>query len=290
MSMKDTEGNIITPFEIEEELTNYNTSKYHIICVPYSETVSYLRGSDKAPEAIIKASAHVEMYDIDSESEPCFKGISLKEINVNTDIKQIWKNIGEEVDKCLKDGKFPVILGGEHSISHGGILACQAHSPDICILQIDAHSDIRSEFNNDPYNHACALRHAFNENIPIIQVGIRAIDKEEHLLIKNNPNKIKTFFASKTGLDIKEVIKSITNTNVYLTIDLDGFDPSVIPAVGTPEPGGLNWYEVINLLETLFKQFNVMAADIVELAPNETSTPSDFTAAKLLYKLLSFKT
>lgn len=282
-------NNKLIPFDIPEELTKYDTSKYHIVSVAYSETVTYLKGADSAPEAIINASAQVELYDIDTESEPYLNGISHSEINVDTNIQKLLVDIEKTTSSCLKNNKFQIMLGGEHSISFGAIKACKNHFEDLCVLQIDAHSDLRTEYLGSPFNHACAMIHVFNNNIPLIQVGIRNSSKEEHILIKENPSKITTFFANSSGLDVESVIKSIKNKNVYLTIDLDGFDTSVIPHVGTPEPGGLTWYEVIRLLEKVFKNFNVVASDIVELAPNEYSAQSDFTAAKLLYKLLCLK-
>lgn len=279
----------IRPFGIEEALTNYDTSKYHIISVPYAETVTYLKGTDNAPYAILNASEQVELYDIDTESEPYLKGISYSEINVNTAITHIWTAMNKEVMLALKSGKFPVILGGEHSISNGAIGASRILFNDLHILQIDAHADLREEYLGNPFSHACALRYSFDTQIPIVQVGIRSMVKEEHQLIKENPDKIKTFLCNTNELDIDAVLNCIKAPNVYLTIDLDGFDPSVIPHVGTPEPGGLNWDNVLKLLNKLFTNFNVVAADIVELAPNKYSTLSDFTAAKLLYKLLALK-
>jgi len=282
-------NNKLIPFDIPEELTKFDVSKYHIVSVPFSETVTYLKGSENAPKAILNASNQVELYDIDTEGEPYLNGISYSEINTNQNIQKVLDDIDQEISKCLSNNKFPVMLGGEHSISFGAIKACKKFFKNLCVLQIDAHSDLRTEYLGNPFNHACAMIHVFNNNIPLIQVGIRNSSKEEHILIKENPSKITTFFANSSGLNIEAIIKSIKNKNVYLTIDLDGFDPSVIPHVGTPEPGGLTWYEVINLLENIFKNFNVVASDIVELAPNRYSAPSDFITAKLLYKLFCFK-
>lgn len=279
----------ILPFGIDKDLTNFETSRYHIISVPYAETVTYLKGTENAPRAILKASEQVELFDITTKSEPYTKGISISEVNTTTDITHIWNSISKEVLTCIKANKFPVMLGGEHSISNGAIGACRILLPDICVLQIDAHADLRKEYMGNPFNHACALRHAFDTTIPIIQVGTRSLDKEEYDLISTHPEQITTFFTYYPEVDVSEVIKSIKNRNVYITIDLDGFDPSVIPHVGTPEPGGLNWYNVMELLKAVFKNFNVVGADIVELAPNKYSALSDFTAAKLLYKLFSFK-
>lgn len=289
MSKKLTIDETLTPFGIGENLTDFDTSKYHVLCVAYAETVSYIKGSENAPLAIIKASEQVELFDLHTQSEPYLKGISMSEINTDTNIKELLKMIEEEITQCLKFNKFTVMLGGEHSISHGAIMACKNQFKELCILQIDAHSDLKEHYLNDPFSHACAMRHAINENIPLTQIGIRSLDREEFDFIMQNRDKIATFFAGPDKIRTQEILNSLKHKNVYLTIDLDGFDPSVIPHLGTPEPGGLEWYEVIDLLKELFKSFNVVAADIVELAPSEYSTPSDFTAAKLLYKLFSLK-
>ncbi|MGD9579900.1 MAG: agmatinase [Vampirovibrionia bacterium] len=281
--------NTVIPFGIEEEYSQYETSKFHVISVPYAKTVSYIKGAENGPDAILKASEQVELYDIATESEPYLEGISYEEINTNVELPVIWEEMKEKVYKCINHNKFPVLLGGEHSITHGGIMGCKEKYNDLCILHIDAHCDLRTDYLGDKYSHACALRYAFDENTPIVQIGIRSAEKEEHTLIKNNPDKIKTFFANEEKLNNKEVLNNIKSKNVYLTIDIDGFDPSIIPHTGTPEPGGLGWYEVLKLLEELFKNYNVIAADIVELCPSETSTVSDFTAAKLLYKLFALK-
>lgn len=279
----------MSAFGIETNLTDFNKSHYHIICIPYAETVSYLQGTEQGPRAIFKASEQVELYDIETQSEPYLKGISHSEIDTSLGIQDIWKQTSNQVKHCLDNKKFPVILGGEHTVSHGAIMACNNYYDDLTIIQIDAHSDLKEQYLGNPYSHACALRYAYNLNIPIVQLGIRSLCPEEHKLIKNNPDKVSTFFANRESFDLNAVIESINTKNLYITIDLDGFDPSVIRDVGTPEPGGLQWYEVIELLEVLFKKFNVTGADIVELCPNKFSTPSDFAAAKLLYKLFSLK-
>ena len=287
MSNKKITDKALTPFGIEQSLTRFESSLFHIINVPYAPTVSYLKGAENAPDAILKASEQVELYDIQYHKEPYLKGISLTEINTKNEINKIWADISNEIYKCLTNDKFAVMLGGEHSITHGAIEGCKKVTQDFCILQIDAHCDLREEYLNNPYSHACALRHAFNIDIPITQVGIRSGIKEEYELIINNPQKINTFFGAQ--VDIEAIIKTLKHNNIYITIDLDGFDPSVIPHVGTPEPGGPGWYDILNLLEAIFNNFKVLAADIVELAPCENSILSDFTTAKLLYKLLCLK-
>lgn len=289
MSNNQLNKDELTAFGIETEFTDYNSSKYHIICVPYSKTVTYIKGAENGPKAIIEASTQVELYDAKSNSEPYLKGISLKTIDVNTEITSILKNIKNETLNSIKNNKFPVMLGGEHSISQGCIEACKEYSSDLSVLHIDAHADLREEYLGDPFNHACAMRYCVDNDINLVQVGIRSLCKEEHETIKENSHKIKTFFANGETLNIEEILKSIKNKHVYITIDLDGLDPSVIPHTGTPEPGGLSWYDLINLLEGTFKKFNVLASDIVELAPNENSIVSDFAAAKLLHKILSLK-
>lgn len=279
----------IVPFDIEETYTNYEKSKYHIICAPYAETVSYLKGAEDGPNAILKATHQVELYDAKTKREPYLEGISISEINTSNDITKILEDTEKEVLNCFKSNKFPILLGGEHTISRGAFTACKKFYDDVCIVQIDAHADLRKEYLGDPYSHACAMRGALDNNINLIQVGIRSLCKEEHNTIKQNADKITTFFSDQNGIKTKKVIKSIKNKNVYLTIDLDGFDPSVFPHLGTPEPGGLSWYKGLKIIQSIFENFNVIGADIVELAPSENSIVSDFSAAKLLHKLLCFK-
>jgi agmatinase len=279
-----------TPFGIEEEYTRFETAKYHLIYVPYGKTVSYLPGTEKGPEAIIEASTQVELYDIHTEREPYLEGISFETVNTENETGKILEDIKYKTVRCLDSQKFPVLLGGEHTISIGGINACASRHSDLTVLQIDAHADLRNEYQDDPYSHACVMRRAFEQGIQVVQIGIRSLCSEEHQLIKDNPEQIATFISDGQKPDIELILSRINNTNVYLTIDLDGLDPSVIPHVGTPEPGGLLWNDTINILEQLFINFNVIAADIVELCPDKTSTVSDFAAAKLLYKLLALKT
>lgn len=280
---------LITPFGIEEEYSNEATSKYHIICAPFAQTVTYLKGAEKGPNAILEASTQVELYDERTETEPYRQGITRTDINPYHSIEKVLEDIEKAALKALKSDKFPILLGGEHSVTHGMVKAMKQVYPDLCILHIDAHADLKEEYEGNKFNHACALRHAFEDNIPITQIGIRSLTKEEHDLIKENPDKLTTFFANEAMLDVEAVLNSLKSKNVYITIDLDGFDPSIIPHVGTPEPGGLLWYEVITVLEELYTSFNVVGADIVELAPSENSTVSDFSAAKLLYKLMAYK-
>lgn len=284
-----TENNSLNPFGIEDTYADFQNSKYHIISVPYAETVTYIKGGENAPGAILEASTQVELFDITSKSEPYLKGISLSEVSVDTNIQSIWDNIENEVTTCIKLDKFPIMLGGEHSITMGAIKAAKNAYDDITVLQIDAHADLRSEYMDSPYNHACALRHAVESKIPVVQVGIRSACQEEYDFIVQNSELVTTFFQQTSEIDVDSILNSIKTQNVYLTIDLDGLDPSVIPHVGTPEPGGIQWFDLLTLLTELFNRYNVVAADIVELAPNEISLLSDFTAAKLLYKIISLK-
>jgi agmatinase len=289
MTVKSNIAGFPTPFGIEEEYTDYDKSKYHLLYIPYSETVSYLQGTENGPKAIIEASTQVELYDRKTESEPSLKGISYETINPAQKIETILSDTKIQVLKALKANKFPVLLGGEHTISHGAIEACAEYHPELTVLQIDAHADLREEYMNNPYSHACAMRHSYKKGLKLVQAGIRSLCKEEHLLIKNNPDLITTFFAEDSKLPIESIIASIKTPYVYITIDLDGLDPSVIPHVGTPEPGGIGWHDLLELLEGVFKKFTVLAGDIVELCPGRSSTVSDFASAKLLYRLLSLK-
>ncbi len=272
---------------LEEEFTIYEKSQIVVLPVPYDNTSTWIKGADKGPDAILEASANMELYDIETDFEPYTLGIfTADDIIVEESPEVLAKIVKKEVDKYLNDNKFVVLIGGEHSVSIGTIQAHVEKFEDITILQIDAHSDLRDEYLGSAYNHACVMARA-KEIAPIVQVGIRSMDIGE----KKNVNRDTIFYASEIQNDknwIEKVVSKLTK-NVYLTIDLDGFDPSIMPSTGTPEPGGLYWYEVINLISEVIKHKNLVGFDVVELCPNETEKSSDFLASKLIYKTLSLK-
>jgi len=276
-----------------ESLYAYESSKVVIQQVPYEYTSSYLQGSSKGPEAIIKASAYVECYDEELDFEVVEKvGIAtLPPLNFDGVIDDKAVDLIEQsTEKLLNDDKFVVSLGAEHTVTLGFVKAFLKKYPDLSILQIDAHSDLRESYHDNIYSHASVMARVNELGLTICQAGIRAQCKEEAQLIKDSKN-IHTFYAHQirsNPLWIEELVAPLGN-NVYITIDADGFDPSIMPAVGTAEPNGLFWHETLELLKKVFKERNVVGFDVVECAPIEGSILSEYTLAKLVYKLIGYK-
>ena len=273
--------------DIPEEYTQLHSAAIVILPVPYDGTSTWIKGSDKGPDAILNASANVELYDMDTDSEVYTLGIhTAAPVNENSSPEKMVESVYNKATEYLRQEKFLVTIGGEHSISIGLFRAFSEKFTSLTILQIDAHTDLRQIYNESKFNHACVMARA-REFCTIVQVGIRSTDISEKPFI--DPRK--TFTAEKIHkrqIKIADIIDQLTE-NVYLTIDLDGFDPSVIPSTGTPEPGGLTWYEVTGLIDEVNKSRNIVGFDIVELCPNENEKSSDFIAARLIYKILSYK-
>lgn len=273
--------------DLPEEYSTLNQAEVVILPVPYDATSTWLKGADKGPAAIIEASTHMELYDIETDSEVYRKGIyTAKPVDVALNPDDMVEAVRERVEDYLRDGKFVVVVGGEHSVSIGSVKAHFTNNKDITVLQLDAHSDLREEYGGSKYNHACVMSR-IAENCPIVQVGIRSMDSSE----KASLDKERVFFAESIYRDknwIKKVISRLSD-RVYITIDIDVFDPSVVPSTGTPEPGGLLWYDVLLLLKEVFDDKEVIGFDVVELCPDERNKAPDFLAAKLIYKLLSYK-
>ncbi len=273
--------------DLPEEYSTLEQAEVVVLPVPYDGTSTWLKGADKGPEAIIKASTNMELYDIETDSEVYKKGIFTSEpVNENSSPEQMVSAVKAAVGKHISNGKFVVTIGGEHSVSIGAIEAAAQAFDDLTVLQLDAHSDLRPEYNNSKYNHACVMAR-IAEQCPIVQVGIRSMDIGEKKFLDMD----KVFFAKDIHSGGDWVEKAVTklSENVYITIDLDIFDPSVMPSTGTPEPGGLLWYDVVVLLKAVFDDKEVVGFDVVELCPDERNKAPDFLAAKLIYKLLSYK-
>lgn len=276
----------------EEALCSYENSKYVIQSVPYEHTSSYLAGSEKGPQAIIDASHYVEFYDEELDQETFRKGglCTLEAIDfggkVDADAVQL---IEEKTSELLNDGKFVISLGAEHTVTYGFVQAYAKKYPNLSILQIDAHSDLREAYQGNPYSHASVMARVHDMGLTICQAGIRAQCIEESELIKSSPN-IHTVYAHQVRRNpnwINELVSKLGD-NVYITIDADGLDPAIMPGVGTAEPNGLFWEETMQLLSETCKNKKVVGFDIVECAPIEGSILSEFTLAKLLYRLLGY--
>ena len=272
---------------IPEEFAKIEKSSIVLSTVPYDGTSTWQKGADKGPEAFLKASENMELYDIETDSEVYRNGIFMADpVTENSSPEAMVEAVYSLTKKYILRDRFVTTFGGEHSISIGAIRAHNEVFQNLTVLQIDAHADLRKEYEGSNYNHACALYEA-NENTNLIQVGIRSMDVAE----KRVMNRANVFFAHEMAQDKfwMDVAIELMTDNVYITIDLDGFDPSICPATGTPEPGGLMWYESLEFFKKVFEQKNVVGFDIVELCPNENEKSSDFLAAKLYYKLLSYK-
>lgn len=273
--------------EIERDERNFSSSKVIVIPVPYEGTTSYGKGTKNGPSAILKASQIVEDYDIELGFEPYKKVGGVHTASPVRFGKDPHKSIYSAVKKVISADKFPLMLGGEHSISYGAVKAAKENYPDLSVLQFDAHADLRDSYHGNKHSHACIMRR-IRSMCPAVQVGIRSQDKEETDYIKEYGLQKKIFYAHEYNDGrIPSIVKGLTD-NVYITVDVDGFDPSVIPATGTPEPGGLSWYQVLSILKAVFAERNVVGADIVELAPRKEMHYADYTAAKLAYKMIGY--
>jgi len=272
---------------IDNTYTSFEDSAIAVLPVPYDGTSTWIKGADKGPEAILEASANMELYDIETDSEVYKNGIYTADpVTENSNPEKMTRAVHREVSRLLNHNKFVVTLGGEHSISIGAIMAHVEKFENVTVLQIDAHTDLRPEYEGSKFNHACVMART-REICPFVQVGIRSMDVIEKPFI--HPGHI--FYAEdiRKGSDwMDEAISKLTS-NVYLTFDLDGLDPSIMPSTGTPEPGGLYWNETIQFLKKVITQKNLVGCDIVELCPNEQEKSSNFLATKLIYKILSYK-
>ena len=272
---------------IPENYAKLETANVVLIPVPYDGTSTWQKGADKGPNTFLNASENMELYDIETDSEVYKQGIYLAEpITVNVTPEALVDAVHQETKSYIKKNKFVTVFGGEHSISIGTIRAFNEMFPNLTVLHIDAHADLRKSYDGSTCNHACAVYEA-SQNTNLIQVGIRSMDIKE----KSIMNLDKTYFAHEMAIDDSWMYLAIDQMtdNVFITFDLDAFDPSIMPSTGTPEPGGLLWYETLDFLKKVFKEKNVVGFDIVELCPNEVDKSSDFLAAKLYYKMLSYK-
>jgi len=272
---------------LHEDYCNPENAEIAIIPAPYDQTSTWVKGADEGPDAIIEASGNMELYDIETDSEVYRRGILTGE-PVERDIFPVdmVQVVKQKVQKHIDHNRFPVVIGGEHSVSIGAVQAHADNHKSLSVLQLDAHADLRDEYEGSIYNHACVMARV-KELCPIVQVGIRSMSNEE----KETLDRSGVFFAcdihNETGW-IADVVAKLSD-KVYVTIDLDVFDPSIMPSTGTPEPGGLSWYPVLSLLKAVFADRNVVGFDVVELCPNSRNKAPDFLAAKLIYKMLSYK-
>ena len=276
---------------LENKVRNF--SKAVVIPFGLEKTVSYGKGTRNGPKEIIRASHQVELYDEELKCEP-FKKIGIKTLKPFKINKNIYKALSqiEEINKrMLKNNIFPLVLGGEHSITPGCIKPFVEKYRNICILHFDAHADLRNSYNGEKLSHASAIRRCLDhKNVSVISFGIRNISKEEISFLKKNKKRINIFWAKdKSKWNLNKFKKLIKNKTVYLTFDVDGLDSSIMPATGTPEPGGLLWDETLNIIKIAAKNSNIVGADINELSPIKGFNSYNFLVAKLAYKILAYK-
>ena len=269
--------------------------KEKAIIIPFGleKTVSYGAGTKNGPREIIKASHQVELYDEELKCEP-FKKIGIKTIKpfkIDKKIKKAINQISEINEKILNKNLFPITLGGEHSITPGCIRPFVKKYKKLTILHFDAHADLRESYAGEKYSHASAIKRCIDhKNVSVVSFGIRNISAEEIIILKKNKSRIKIYWAKdKKKWNLNKFKSQIKNKNVYITFDVDGLDSSIMPATGTPEPGGMYWDEALEIIKIACKYSRIVGADINELSPIKGFNSYNFLVAKLVYKILSYK-
>lgn len=287
------------PFLGPDVAADYDRARVVILPIPFEATTTYRRGCENGPAAILDASQQVEYYDDEHDREMWEVGLYTEEAIADTrdgnqvSSEEMLRVTQETVAKLIADGKFVIPLGGEHSITAGIVEAYRQAYPNepFTVVQIDAHGDLRHEYEGSIHNHACVMRRVVDMGLPTVQIGIRSICKEEADLIKEK--QLTVIRAQEIALQptswMERALNGIQTEKVFLTIDLDGIDPTLMPGVGTPEPGGLHWFAMLTFLRQVFERHDVIGADVMELAPIADSVVSEFTAAKLVYKLIGYQ-
>ncbi|MFC1623958.1 agmatinase [Candidatus Omnitrophota bacterium] len=274
----------------DNKLSSFKDAKVVIVPVPYGETVSYKKGTENGPSAILNASDNMELFDEELKKETYIIGINtMPSLEVKGLRPEEMVGVVEaKVSDVFKHNKMPVILGGEHTLTIGAILAAKKEYKDLSILYFDAHYDLKDSYEGTKYSHACVARRLL-ESAPIVEAGVRSLSKKEHDFLrgKSNINIINMFDIMKIP-DWAGVVKKHLSRNVYITIDLDVFDPSIMPSVGTPEPGGMGWYEFLEAIKHIIGGKKIVGFDVVELCPAKDMIAADFMAAKLIYKILGY--
>jgi agmatinase len=281
-----------------EATTPYETAKVVILPIPYEATTTYRKGCENGPDALLDASQQLEAYDEELQQETCIdlgiythSPIADTRRNPALTAGEMLEETTATVARLIADDKFVVAVGGEHAITTGVVKAySEALAEPFTVIQIDAHGDMRYEYEDSLHNHACVMRRVLEMGLPTLPVGIRAICREEALLIQER--QIPAIWARETADDpdwVEKAIARIPTAKVFITIDVDGIDPTLIPGVGTPEPGGLTWYDTLKFLRRVCETHQVIGCDIMELAPIVDSVVSEFTTAKLIYKLLGYR-
>ncbi len=278
-------GSLLSFCGLSGNKSDYDRALVVILPIPFDKTSTWIKGADKGPAAILEASQYLEFYDIETDSEVLKKGFFTARPILAATSSALLRKTDSVISKYLKDNKLVVTLGGEHSVSIGVIKSYAGHYKNLSILHLDAHADSRDSYEGSRYNHACVIARAREYVSNTVSVGIRSMDVSE----RSGIDRKKVFFAREIYNSdnwMSYMIRQLTDT-VYITVDLDVFDPGIMPSTGTPEPGGLGWYQVLKLLRVVVSSKNVVGFDVVELCPSNSKAP-DFLAAKLVYTLLSY--
>ena len=284
--------NDLPPFGGDEAASTFDDAGVAVLPVPHEATVSYGGGTAKGPEAILRASTQVELYDEQLGGEPFHAGIFTDAmLDVSGATEHVVRRIETRFGELMDAGKWVAMLGGEHAITPGGVAAAASRHPELAVVQLDAHADLRQQYAGDRWSHACAMARCVDLGVPITAIGIRNYSIDEAQWIRQGIPGYRIVHAWEMEHEtwIDQALEGLDEKPVYLTIDLDYFDPAVIPATGTPEPGGGAWWPTLRFLERLIKRTNVVACDLVELAPSPGLHHADFTAARLAYKLIGMR-
>jgi len=266
------------------------TARVTIIPAPLEYSVCYMKGTEHGPQAILDASSQMELYDEELDCCPIEVGVYTRPAldYHGMDHATALKVTGEAVREVLERGQLPLILGGEHSLSAPPIGVVREFYPDLTVVHIDAHGDLRDEYEGTPLSHASIERRVVDMGIPLTEIGIRSFSPEEAEFMKTKPD-VAIVWAYQMAKGSARIPWERLSNHTYLTIDLDAIDPSEMPAVGTPEPGGLHWYELLDLVREIFRHTTVVGMDVVELCPMPGQTRADFLAARLVYKLIGYR-
>lgn len=282
---------IFNPYEPKKETPH----RYSILSAPYDLTATYVKGAALGPAAIIEASTHMELYDEELKSEPWRAGFdTLPPLDISELPPEDMVNaVCAASREVISAGRIPVLLGGEHSVTLGLFRALREKHPRLSVIHFDAHADMRASYDDTPFSHACVARRMIEEGAPLAQFGVRSMSREEAIFLEANNAmdilKVKSYQAREVreGLDLEKILASLTD-EVFITIDLDVFDPSIMPSTGTPEPGGLLWQEVTSMLSRIISSKKIVGFDIVELSPTKGNVAPDFMAARLAYKIMGY--
>ena len=278
---------------IPDKYSSWKRALFVVVPFPIDLTTTYASGTRNGPRALVEASGHMELFDEENKIEPYRAGIFVStEIPVlTTGPLAMLKELEKRIKAVTRAGKFPVVVGGEHSGTCGAVVALKKKYGDLTVLQFDAHADLRDSYLGTPWNHACVGRRIVDSGAKLVQVGVRSISEEEDRFLRRAEN-VKTYYASEVRESLADVTRGIVSSlsgNVYISIDLDVFDPGIMPAVGTPEPGGLDWFEVIDILRDVMRaDCNIVGFDIMELSPIPGIVAPEFLAAKLCYRLMGW--